>query len=154
VKENTMEARLNPYKLAPGAYQALSNMEKYVKESGLERPLLELVKMRASQINGCAFCLAMHSRDARRAGESEDRLFLLDAWHEAPVYTPRERAALAWTEAVTLVSETHVPNEVFAEAKQHFSETELVNLTMAVIAINSWNRMAIAFRAQPQLSGN
>jgi AhpD family alkylhydroperoxidase len=149
-----MEARLNPYKLAPGAYQALSNMEKYVKESGLERPLLELVKMRASQINGCAFCLAMHSRDARRAGESEDRLFLLDAWHEAPVYTPRERAALAWTEAVTLVSETHVPDEVFAEAKQHFSETELVNLTMAVIAINSWNRMAIAFRAQPQLSGN
>ncbi|HEV8014516.1 MAG TPA: carboxymuconolactone decarboxylase family protein [Stellaceae bacterium] len=149
-----MEARLSPYKLAPGTYQALSTMEKYVKESGLEPPLLELVKMRASQINGCAFCLAMHSRAARRAGESEDRLFLLNAWHEAPVYTPRERAALAWTEAVTLVSETHVPDEVFAEAKQHFSETELVNLTMAVIAINSWNRIAIAFRAQPQLGGN
>jgi AhpD family alkylhydroperoxidase len=149
-----MEARLSPYKLAPGAYQALSNIEKYVKETGLEGPLLELVKTRASQINGCAFCLAMHTSEARRAGESEDRLFLLDAWREAPVYTPRERAALAWTEAVTLISATHVPDEVFAEAKQHFSETELVNLTMAVIAINAWNRMAIAFRAQPQLGGN
>jgi AhpD family alkylhydroperoxidase len=149
-----MEARLSPYKLAPGAYQALSQMEAYVKQSGLEAPLLELVKMRASQINGCAFCLAMHSRDARRAGESEDRLILLDAWHEAPVYTPRERAALALTEAVTLVSDTHVPDEVFAEAKRHFSDAELVNLTMAVIAINGWNRMAIAFRAQPQLGGN
>jgi AhpD family alkylhydroperoxidase len=149
-----MEARLNPYKLAPGAYQALSQMEAYVKQTGLEAPLLELVKTRASQINGCAFCLAMHTRDARRAGESEDRLHLLNAWHEAPCYTDRERAALAWTEAVTLVSSSHVPDDVFAEAKKHFSETELVNLTMAVIAINGWNRIAIAFRAQPQLNSN
>jgi AhpD family alkylhydroperoxidase len=149
-----MEARLNPYKLAPGAYQALSQMEAYVKPTGLEAPLLELVKTRASQINGCAFCLAMHTRDARRAGESEDRLHLLNAWHEAPCYTDRERAALAWTEAVTLVSSSHVPDDVFAEAKKHFSETELVNLTMAVIAINGWNRIAIAFRAQPQLNSN
>jgi AhpD family alkylhydroperoxidase len=153
-EENEMEPRLNPYALAPGARQALSQMEAYVKETGLEQPLLELVKTRASQINGCAFCLAMHTRDARRAGESEERLYLLNAWHEAPCYTPRERAALAWTEAVTLVSETHIPDDVFEEAKQHFTETELVNLTMAVIAINSWNRMAIAFRAQPQLGAN
>jgi AhpD family alkylhydroperoxidase len=152
--EAKMEARLNPYKLAPGAYQALSQMEAYVKQTGLEAPLLELVKTRASQINGCAFCLAMHTRDARRAGESEDRLHLLNAWHEAPCYTDRERAALAWTEAVTLVSSSHVPDAVFEEAKKHFTETELVNLTMAVISINAWNRMAIAFRAQPQLSAN
>jgi len=149
-----MEPRLNPYKLAPGAREALSQMEAYVKQTGLEQPLLELVKTRASQINGCAFCLAMHTRDARRAGESEERLYLLNAWHESPCYTPRERAALAWTEAVTLVSETHIPDDVFEEAKKHFSETELVNLTMAVIAINGWNRMAIAFRAQPQLGSN
>ena len=149
-----MEPRLNPYALAPGARQALSQMEAYVKKTGLEQPLLELVKTRASQINGCAFCLAMHTRDARHAGESEERLYLLNAWHESPCYTPRERAALAWTEAVTLVSETHIPDDVFEEAKKHFSETELVNLTMAVIAINGWNRMAIAFRAQPQLGGN
>jgi alkylhydroperoxidase family enzyme len=96
----------------------------------------------------------MHTRDARRAGESEDRLHLLNAWHEAPCYTDRERAALGWTEAVTLVSSSHIPDAVFEEAKKHFTETELVNLTMAVIAINGWNRMAIAFRAQPQLSGN
>jgi AhpD family alkylhydroperoxidase len=149
-----MEARLSPYKLAPGAYQALAAMQKYVSECGLEPTLMELVKIRASQINGCAFCLAMHTRDARKMGESDDRMFLLNAWHEAPVYTPRERAALAWTEAVTLVSESHVPDDVFAEAKQHFSEAELVDLTMAVIAINSWNRMAIAFRTPPQLGGN
>ncbi len=107
-------------KLAPGACQALSQMEAYVKQTGLEQPLFELVKTRASQINGCAFCLAMHTRDARRAGESEDRLHLLNAWHEAPCYTDRERAALAWTEAVTLVSETHIPDDVFEEAKQAF----------------------------------
>ncbi|HVA13473.1 MAG TPA: carboxymuconolactone decarboxylase family protein [Stellaceae bacterium] len=147
-----MEARLNPYKLAPGAYQALSAMQKYVGECGLEPALMELVKTRASQINGCAFCLAMHTRDARKAGESEQRLYLLDAWREAPLYSARERAALAWTEAVTLVANGHVPDSIFAEARREFSETELVNLTMAVIAINGWNRMAIAFRAQPQIA--
>jgi AhpD family alkylhydroperoxidase len=149
-----MQQRLDPMKVSPSAYRALAGLQGYVDQSGLDRSLLDLVKIRASQINGCAFCLAMHTRDARRAGESEDRLHLLNAWHEAPCYTDRERAALAWTEAVTLVSETHIPDAVFEEAKKHFTETELVNLTMAVIAINGWNRMAIAFRAQPQLSGN
>jgi AhpD family alkylhydroperoxidase len=149
-----MEARLNPYKIAPGAYQALSAMQSYSTEHSLEPKLMELVKTRASQINGCAYCLAMHTRDARKMGESEDRLFLLNAWEEAPVYNERERAALAWTEAVTRVSDTHVPDHVYDEARKVFSEQELVDLTMAIIAINSWNRIAIAFRAQPQLGGN
>jgi AhpD family alkylhydroperoxidase len=119
-----------------------------VDESGLDHRLLELVKMRASQINGCAFCLDMHSKDARAAGETEQRLYLLDAWREVDLYSERERAALAWTEAVTLVSEGHVPDEVFAQARAHFSEEELVSLTMAIVAINGWNRLAIAFRAE------
>src|ERR1700744_1570006 len=134
--EAAMEARLNPYKLAPGAYQALSQMEAYVKQPGPEAPLLELVKTRAPQINGCAFCPAMHTRDARRAGESEDRLHLLNAWHEAPCYTDRERAALGWTDAVTLVSQTHIPDAVFEEAKKHFTEADLATLTMARRSIN------------------
>jgi AhpD family alkylhydroperoxidase len=149
-----MAARLSPYKLVPGAYQALNAMQSHVEKSGLEPKLLELVKIRASQINGCAFCLAMHTRDALKMGESQDRLFLLNAWDEVEIYTPRERAALAWTEAVTLVSNGHVPDAVFEQARQEFSEVELVNLTMAVIAINAWNRMAIAFRIQPHLGGN
>ncbi len=149
-----MEARLNPYKIAPGAYQALASLQKYSTEHSLEPKLMELVKTRASQINGCAFCLAMHTRDARKMGETEDRLFLLNAWEEAPVYNERERAALAWTEAVTRVADGHVPDHVFAEARKVFSEEELVDLTMAIIAINSWNRIAIAFRAQPKLDGN
>jgi AhpD family alkylhydroperoxidase len=149
-----MEARLSPYKLAPGAYQAMSGLQGYVNESGLESSLMELVKTRASQINGCAFCLAMHTRDARKQGESEDRLHLLNAWREAPVYSERERAALAYTEAVTLVTQGHVPDEVFAELRKHFSDKEIVDLTMAIVAINGWNRIAIAFRTPPQLGGN
>ena len=149
-----MQPRLNPYKLAPGAYQALSAMQSYVEKCDLEPKLMELVKIRASQINGCAFCLAMHTRDAIKLGESQDRLFLLNAWDEVDIYTPRERAALAWTEAVTLVSNGHVPDAVFEDVRKEFSEVELVNLNMAVIAINAWNRMAIAFRAQPKLDGN
>jgi AhpD family alkylhydroperoxidase len=123
-------------------------LEKYVRECGLEPSLLELIKMRTSQINGCAFCLDMHSKDARAAGETEQRLYLLNAWHEAPFYTERERAALAWTEALTLVSEDYVPDEVYEHARQHFSEQELVDLSMAVVAINGWNRLAIAFRSE------
>ena len=144
-----MKARLDYAHVNPAASRAMYGLEKYVQESGLEPSLLELVKMRASQINGCAYCLDMHSKDARAAGETEQRLYLLNAWREAPFYTERERAALEWTEAVTLVSETHVPDDVYERVHQHFSEVELVNLTMAVVAINGWNRLAISFRAVP-----
>jgi AhpD family alkylhydroperoxidase len=149
-----MKPRMNFFQAAPDTIKALTALENQIQASGLEQSLIELVKTRASQINGCAFCINMHTQDARKRGETEQRLYLLNAWRESPIYSERERAALAWTEAVTLVSETHIPDDVFEEAKQHFTETELVNLTMAVIAINGWNRMAIAFRAQPQLGGN
>ena len=149
-----MEPRLNPYKIAPGARDALAALQKYSTEHSLEPKLMELVKTRASQINGCAYCLAMHTRDARKMGETEDRLYLLNAWDEVSIYNERERAALAWTEAVTKVSDGHVPDHVYAEARKVFSEQELVDLTMAIIAINAWNRIAISFRAQPQLGGN
>ena len=141
--------RLSAPKIAPDGYKALSGVEAYLRHCGLERPLIELVKMRASQINGCAYCLDMHSKDARAAGETEQRLYTLDAWRETPFFTDRERAALAWTEALTLVSQGHVPDAVFEEAHQHFSNEELVNLSLAVVAINGWNRLAIAFRAVP-----
>lgn len=144
-----MESRLNYTKLAPGGVQAMYKMHKYVQESGLEHSLLELVKTRASQINGCAYCIDMHTKDARALGESEQRLYLLNAWREAPFYTEKERAALAWTEAVTLISESHASDEVYAAAREQFSEQELVNLTMAIISINGWNRLAISFRAVP-----
>jgi len=117
-----------------------------VHQAGLEDSLIKLVEMRASQINGCAFCLNMHSEEARAAGETEQRLYLLDAWRESPLYSDRERAALAWTEAVTLVSETHVPDDVYNEVKAHFNEQEQITLTMLVIAINGWNRMNVAFK--------
>lgn len=121
-------------------------VQEYVDECGLEHSLLELIKTRASQLNGCAYCIDMHTKDARAQGETEQRLYGLSAWHEAPFYTDRERAALAWTEAVTLISETHGPDDVFAQAQAQFTEAELVNLTLAVIAINGWNRLAISFR--------
>ena len=143
-----MKSRINYYNKYPRAIQAMMGLQNYVNDSGLEHSLLELVKMRASQINGCAYCLDMHSKDARAAGETEQRLYLLDAWREAPLYSDRERAALEWTEAVTKVHETHVPDEVYAAVREHFTEEELVNLTFAVIAINSWNRIAISFRAE------
>jgi len=143
-----MKPRIDTFRVSPKAYQAMNALQQYVNESGLEHSLLELVKMRASQINGCAFCLDMHSKDARAAGETEQRLYLLDAWREVDIYTDRERAALQWAEAVTRVSEGHVPDEAFAAARAHFSEQELVDLTMAVVAINGWNRLAIAFRAE------
>jgi AhpD family alkylhydroperoxidase len=143
------EERIAYGKVAPGGYRAMFGLEKYVRESGLERSLLELVKLRASQINGCAFCLDMHWKDARARGESEQRLYSLDAWRETSYYTERERAALAWTEAVTQIAANHVSDELYEQVRQHFSEEELVNLTLAVVAINGWNRLAISFRTEP-----
>jgi AhpD family alkylhydroperoxidase len=127
--------------------QGLLKLSHTVEASGLERSLLELVKIRASQINGCAYCIDMHTKDARALGETEQRIYALNAWREAPFYTPRERAALAWTEAVTRVSDTHVPDDVHAEVRAQFSEEEWVALTFEVIVINSWNRLAISSRA-------
>ena len=127
----------------------MSALQQFVDSCGLERPLLELVKMRASQINGCAYCLDIHSKDARALGETEQRLYLLDAWREAPFYTNRERAALEWTESITLVAESHVPDEVYERVKPHFTPEELANLTLAIVAINGWNRLSIASRAVP-----
>lgn len=138
--------RINFKELVPAAYRAMLALETYVHQSGIEESLLKLVKMRASQVNGCAYCLDMHSKDARAAGETEQRLYVLPAWREAPFYSDRERAALAWTEALTLVSETHVPDDVYEIARAQFSDTELVNLTMAVVAINGWNRLEVSFR--------
>lgn len=144
-----MQSRLEYQKISPGAYQAMLGVEMFVRKSSLEPSLIELVKMRASQINGCAFCLDMHSKDARAQGESEQRLYALNAWRETPFYTDRERAALAWTEAITLIADGHVPDAVYDQSRKQFSDEELVNLTMAVVAINGWNRLAIAFRAVP-----
>ncbi len=144
-----MEPRLNPYKTATQLYPALTPLQKYVDSCGLERPLLELIRLRASQINGCAYCLDMHTKDARALGESEQRLYLVSAWRESPFYTDRERAALEWTEAVTLVNESHVPDDVYERVKQKFTPEELVNLTAAIAMINTWNRLSIAFRAMP-----
>lgn len=141
-----MQQRLNPYKVAPEIMKPLVDLEAAIKASGLEHSLIELVKTRASQINGCAFCIHMHTRDARAAGETEERLYLLSAWHESPLYTDRERAALAWTEALTLISEAHVSDELYEEVSASFSEAEIVRLTMLVAAINAWNRIAISFQ--------
>jgi AhpD family alkylhydroperoxidase len=142
-----VKPRLNPYKLVPEAMQAMMALEGFVEKSGLEHSLIDLVKTRASQINGCAYCVHMHTREARARGETEERLYLLSAWRESPLYTERERAALEWTEAVTLVSQTHIPDAVYDLARRRFSEEEIVKLTLAVVAINGWNRIAIGFRA-------
>ncbi|HZL31597.1 MAG TPA: carboxymuconolactone decarboxylase family protein [Pseudolabrys sp.] len=146
-----MQQRIDVTKVSPAIYQAVSALQKYVDQSGLDAKLRELIKIRASQINGCAHCLAMHTRDARKIGETDERMHLLDAWREAGVFTKKERAALAWTEAVTLVSQTHVSDEVYATVREQFSEKEIVDLTAAVAAINTWNRFAIAFRVPPQI---
>jgi len=138
--------RIDYAKAAPGALEAMYGLEKYVRQSGLEPALLELVKLRASQINGCAFCVDMHTKDARARGETEQRLYAVVVWRDTPFFTGRERAALAWTEAVTQVSWQHVPDDVYEWARQHFSEKELVDLTVAIIAINGWNRLSISFR--------
>jgi len=146
------QPRLDITKVNPELYKAMSGLQKYVDGSGLDQKLLDLVKIRASQINGCAYCIVMHTNDARKHGESDEWMHLLNAWREAPIYSARERAALAWTEAVTKISDRHVPDEVYEEARRQFPENELVDLTAAVIAINAWNRAAIAFRATPQLT--
>ncbi|MBA3870494.1 MAG: carboxymuconolactone decarboxylase family protein [Anaerolineae bacterium] len=144
-----MQPRINAYKADPGAYQALKVMGDYVDNSGLERSLLDLVLIRASQINHCAFCLDMHTKDARVSGETEQRLYSLDAWRETPFFSDRERAALEWTEAVTLVSESCVPDAIYEQVRQQFTETEIIKLTMAVIVINSYNRLNVSLRAVP-----
>jgi AhpD family alkylhydroperoxidase len=144
-----MNARMDFRKASPPAAKAIADLHAYVNRCGLEHALLELVKLRASQINGCAHCIDMHTKELRADGESEQRLYLLDAWREAPFYTDRERAAFAWTEAVTKVTEGHVPDAVFEEVREQFNDKELADLTMAIAAINAWNRMAISFRALP-----
>jgi AhpD family alkylhydroperoxidase len=144
-----MTTRLNSANVVPGAYRAMYQLEQYVRSSGLEASLLELVKIRASQLNGCAYCLDMHTKDARAAGESEQRIYLLSAWQEAPFYSERERAALEWTEALTLIADNHVPDDIYERVSAHFTEEELVNLTLAVVTINGWNRIAISFRSEP-----
>ena len=144
-----MQSRIDFSKANPAAARAMYGLESYIRECGLEPSLLHLLKIRASQINGCAFCLDMHTKDARAMGETEQRLYLLDAWRESPFYTERERAALEWTEAVTLVSQGHVPDEVYQRVSRHFTEDELVNLTLAVVTINGWNRLMISFRGVP-----
>ena len=147
MRTESVEPRIDYRKIAPEAVQALWALERYARTSKIERPLLELVKLRASMINGCAYCVDMHSKGARALGESEQRLYALSVWREAPFFTPRERAALAWTEAVTKVGSGHVADEVYRLAREHFDERQLVDLTMTIIAINAWNRLVIAFRA-------
>ena len=142
-----MQQRLDIAKVSPAAYQAVAALQSYVDKSGLDAKLRDLIKIRASQINGCAYC----TRDARKLGETDERMHLLNAWREAPVYSERERAALGWIEAITLVTQGHVPDEAFEAVRQQFSEKEIVDLTAAAVAINSWNRIAIAFRVSPQV---
>jgi AhpD family alkylhydroperoxidase len=147
---NLTSERINVSKaLSSDAYKAMYALEHYVQKSSLEHSIQYLIQIRASMINGCAYCIDMHTKDARAAGESEQRLYGLAAWKETPYYSERERAALLWTDAVTLVSETHVPDEVYEQARKHFNEQELIDLTLAVIAINSWNRLVISTRVIP-----
>lgn len=145
-----MQARLDFYKASPNAVKAMLGLEERIARSSLEKPLAELVRLRASQINGCAFCVDMHTTDARKGGESERRLATVVAWRETPFFTERERAALEWTEALTLVSHDRVPDAVWDAVKPHFTEEELTDLTLLVTAINGWNRFAIAFRKMPE----
>lgn len=144
-----MESRLNISKVSPHAAQAMYGLERFVHESGLDESLILLMKVRASQINGCAYCIDMHTKDARARGETEQRLYELDAWRETPFYTDRERAALEWTEALTLINNGHVPDDLYRRVHQHFNDDEMVALSIAVVAINGWNRLAISFRAEP-----
>ena len=144
-----MKARLSYAKAAPGIYDAMEHLETYLQDCGLEKSLLFLIQLRSSQINGCAYCLDMHWKDLRAAGETEQRLYSLDAWRECPYYSERERAALAWTEAVTLVAQGHVEDAVYEEARAHLSEKEIADLTFAVATINAWNRLAISSRTVP-----
>lgn len=140
--------RISTYDAAPSAMTVMYGVEKYIDDCGLERSLIELVKMRVSQINGCAFCLDMHSKDARKNDETEQRLYLLNAWRESSLYCARERAALAWSETLTSIASTHAPDAVFADLREHFTDEEMANLTLLICQINSWNRLAIGFRYQ------
>ena len=144
-----MQPRLDYRKYAPEALKAMLALESYLAQCSLDHNLMHLLKLRASQINGCAWCLDMHWKDLRASGETEQRLYSLDAWRESPYYTDRERAALAWTEDVTLISSTHAPDEDFSELQKHFSEKEIVDLVYAISTINAWNRIAISLRAVP-----
>ena len=144
-----MKTRIDYRQVAPGALQAMLGVERYVHGSGLEPAMLELVRARASQINRCGYCLDMHTKDARAEGESEQRLYALSAWRETPFYTERERAALAWTEALTLISQDAVSDELYDQVRKHFSEKEIVDLTLAIVAINGWNRLAVSMRTVP-----
>lgn len=144
-----MVARLNQAITGSKAYRAMSQLEHAVRNCGLESSLMELVKIRASQINGCAYCIDMHTKDARAAGESEQRIYLLSAWRESPFYSERERAALEWAESLTLIADNHVPDDIYQQVAVHFTEEELANLTLAVVTINAWNRFAISFRSEP-----
>ncbi len=144
-----MKARIEYAEVVPAAFQAMRAFEEYVRGCGLDPTLLELIKIRASQINGCAFCLDMHTKDARAQSETEQRIYALNAWRETPFFTEKERAALAWTETVTLVAQSQIPDEVYELTREHFDEKELVNVTAAVIAINGWNRFAVSFRKVP-----
>jgi AhpD family alkylhydroperoxidase len=149
MREKIMKSRLSFAKAAPGAYDAMDAPENYLSSCGLEKKLLFLIQLRSSQINGCAYCLDMHWKDLRAAGETEQRLYSLDAWRECPYYTDRERAGLAWAEAVTLLTEGHVADAVYEEVRPHFTEKELCDLTFAVATINAWNRLSIASRTVP-----
>ena len=144
-----MEPRINISSVNPGALKAMLGLGDYLRQCGLDPKLLDLINLRVSQINGCAYCLDMHWKDLRAAGETEQRLYGLDAWRESPYYTERERTALAWAEAVTQVADGHVPDEVFEAAQQQFNDEELANLTLGVVAINAWNRLNIAYRTSP-----
>jgi AhpD family alkylhydroperoxidase len=146
-----MQARLSMTKASPEAYRAMKAFSDFGKHSGIEPALAELVKIRASQINGCAFCLHMHTSDARAQGETEERIYLLDAWHESPLYNERERAALAWTDAMTRLGSDGVPDAIFETVRERFSDAEIVNLSMIIVGINSWNRLMIAFRVPPAI---
>lgn len=142
-----MQARLDPFKASPESMRAMFALEEHVRNCGLEYSLIELVKTRASQINGCAFCVHMHTQDARKAGETEERLYLLSAWRESPLYTERERAALEWTEALTLLADTHAPDAAYAAFEAQFDAKEQVQLTLLITTINAWNRFAVGFRS-------
>lgn len=146
-----MPSRINLNRVAPQGYEAMLALQAYVNQCGLEQPLMELVKIRASQLNGCAFCIDMHTRDALKHGISQQRMHLLNAWREAPLYSERERAALAWTEALTFIAEGHAADEVYQQVRQQFSDKELADLSFAIATINAWNRLAIAMRTPPRI---
>jgi AhpD family alkylhydroperoxidase len=149
MEERIMERRIDYLKSGRGVYETMRGVERYLAQSGLDPKLMTLIKLRASQMNGCAYCIDMHWKDLRAAGENEQRLYGLDAWKESPYYTERERAALAWTEAVTNIRDGHAPDEVFEETRRHFSEKELADLTLAIATINVWNRLSISARTVP-----